>query len=187
MEDAAVIVMLIVGFALVVLVVSLMVYFPVSVAKRNGHPNPNGVSALALVGLFIWPCWIGAVIWAYVGGRPEKQSGNIVETNANRERSLASVPRDPAPFDIIGKDAKGKQIRLSVEALDESEARFAAADKGIEVLAIRKGQPKPSWHVAGRDVSGREHRLRVNGDSREAAFAEASKRGIVQAHSIERA
>lgn len=55
-----------------VLLYALVGWAPGAVARRNQHPNASGVSTLGFIGLIVWPCWIAAIVWAFVGAPPRK-------------------------------------------------------------------------------------------------------------------
>jgi Na+/proline symporter len=40
---------------------------PGIIARRRGHENALAVRVCGMVGIFIWPCWIVALIWAFTG------------------------------------------------------------------------------------------------------------------------
>lgn len=41
--------------------------WPIVTAKKRGHASQEAITVCTIVGLFIWPAWIVALIWAYTG------------------------------------------------------------------------------------------------------------------------
>jgi len=52
------------GFLACILFIGLA---PGHIAKDRGHPSWEAIRLCGLIGLFIWPCWLIALIWAYTG------------------------------------------------------------------------------------------------------------------------
>jgi len=42
---------------------------PTRVATSRSHPNREAVTVLTIIGLFIWPCWIIALVWSFTKPR----------------------------------------------------------------------------------------------------------------------
>ena len=52
-------------FALAILVgIVLLGGVPGHIARKNHHPQASMIHTLGLVGIIVWPVWIGALIWA---------------------------------------------------------------------------------------------------------------------------
>lgn len=64
-EMRIVIVCCVLGLGFVVLL--LLARIPGSIARRRGHISAEAVNLCGWLGLFLWPCWIIALIWAHTG------------------------------------------------------------------------------------------------------------------------
>jgi ABC-type dipeptide/oligopeptide/nickel transport system permease component len=68
-------------------------FIPGLVAQDRGHKRWKDVKALGLVGLIVPPCWVAALIWAFVGERgfarpaaPRKGGGTTAREILERAR-----------------------------------------------------------------------------------------------------
>jgi len=52
------------GLAVWLAVTLAMLALPDTIATWKEHHHRNGILVLSVVGIFIWPCWLAALIWA---------------------------------------------------------------------------------------------------------------------------
>ena len=45
----------------------LLAGLPGLIAAKRRHPNAEAIQVCGIIGIFIWPCWIVALVWAYTG------------------------------------------------------------------------------------------------------------------------
>ncbi len=56
-------------FAVVVIILGIVKIhtYPGVVARERNHPQVDAIGVTALLGLIIFPLWMGALVWAYSG------------------------------------------------------------------------------------------------------------------------
>lgn len=77
---------------------------PGSIASERRHPAADAINVCAIVGLFIWPLWFVALIWAHTVPKP---------------------PTKTNPFAAQLPDAEGEQVRAWAARQDADAAEFA--------------------------------------------------------------
>ena len=65
MEIVGVFLLLIVG----VLVAVVIGMIPGWIAKSKNHPQRRAIEISGLVGIFVWPAWFVALVWAFIEQR----------------------------------------------------------------------------------------------------------------------
>lgn len=45
----------------------LLALWPIKVARSRGHASKEAITVCTVVGLFVWPAWVVALVWAYTG------------------------------------------------------------------------------------------------------------------------
>jgi len=77
--------------------------YPGVVARERKHPQVDAIEVTALLGLIMFPLWMGALVWAYSGavfGKMYKQPTPAAEKDTGAIKS--DVP-DPDTNDNAGK------------------------------------------------------------------------------------
>lgn len=167
MSDAVTLVGYVILAILVLVFVVAFAILPIYVARRRGHASREAITVCTIVGLFIWPAWVVALIWAYTGpdngakerellrriqakhapGFPVQQArkrydAEEVKPVASSDDAIAAMIDAPRVkrFRVSGIDRQSKlETTGYYEASTEANARAKAELDGILVTAIGEG------------------------------------------------
>jgi hypothetical protein len=128
-------------------VLALLAVLPGQIAKRRGHPSWQAIAICGFVGLFLFPCWIVAIIWAFTGtGKTERVQGmrmpgtGSMPTTFTPPKASADDWGDfPGTFEIRGVDrTTGLDTRLVLDADSPANAKAKAKLKGVVVTRVER-------------------------------------------------
>ena len=132
----------VIGIPLIILIA----YIPPRIAKARGHESADAIGVCSAIGLFIWPLWVVALIWAHTGPDRSKdaQSKDHVRMAGKPTTTDVSPPREeddlgdlPGRFDVFGVDRdSGLDTKIMVRAESPANARVKAELKGIVVTRV---------------------------------------------------
>lgn len=111
---------------------------PGNAAKRRGHPSWEAVRLCGYIGLFFWPLWIIALIWAYAS-KGDGQAAVVGAAAAPRpgEKYRQQAMNSPGRFRIAGVDRESSlETTIVVEASNAATARVKAELKGIVITEV---------------------------------------------------
>lgn len=56
-------------FAVIIIILGIVEIhtYPGKIAKARNHPQTEAIEVTSLLGLIIFPFWMGALVWAYSG------------------------------------------------------------------------------------------------------------------------
>src|SRR5947207_2572973 len=85
-----------VGIALII----YLIYLPIAVARQRGHPQKEAIAVCTVLGLFLWPLWLVALVWAHtVPAKAVKTMPKPVKRPKGYAGSrVLSMPATPPPI-----------------------------------------------------------------------------------------
>lgn len=77
-----------------VVAIALLAFLPGIIATHRKHSKLDAIKACSIVGLFFFPAWLVALIWAFT------------EDNSNKLTGYSSQPDRTLPLDELGKSVR---------------------------------------------------------------------------------
>lgn len=137
-------IVLLLGLALIVVSCVWLAFLPGKIARRRNHPSQDAIRLCGVVGLFIWPAWFVALVWAH--SKPKLSAGRDAGATpfAQRPSEIPRAAEDewgdlPGSFDVAGVDRdSGLDTHVVIEAESPANARVKAELRGIVVTGVRR-------------------------------------------------
>jgi hypothetical protein len=76
--------------------------YPGVVARERNHPQVEAIEVTSLLGLIMFPLWMGALVWAYSGavfGKMYEQQSPDAENDTDAEADPPTATDDPEETD----------------------------------------------------------------------------------------
>jgi hypothetical protein len=52
------------AYAVLLVLIGYLVWIPIRTARERNHPQRDAITVCAVLGLFLWPLWLVALIWS---------------------------------------------------------------------------------------------------------------------------
>ena len=62
---------MLIATAILIVLVLVMAWAPGHVARSRNHPSAEAIALCGWLGLFLWPLWLVAAIWAHTQSNPK--------------------------------------------------------------------------------------------------------------------
>lgn len=94
-------------FAVIIIVwgIAIVHTLPGKIATKRNHSQAKAIEIMSLLGLLMFPLWMGALIWAYM--EPVKMKATVETTGGNGEGLSDELP---ATVQVGGAEPQGQGV-----------------------------------------------------------------------------